>query len=62
VRLIEDPSPLVRAMAVWATARLVAPDTIHDLAAAMLPGERDQDVRAEWQRALEMAGWIGAAA
>ena len=52
----------MRAMAVWATARLVARDMIHDLAAVNLPGERDQDVRAEWRRALEMVGRIGAAA
>ena len=52
VALSDDPSPLVRAMAVWALARLSA--AIGDwtdwerMKAAHLPGESDADVRAEW--------------
>jgi epoxyqueuosine reductase len=50
--LLRDPSPLVRAMAVWALARLsaVAGDWTHweRMKAVHRPGEGDADVRAEW--------------
>ena len=39
-RLLADPSPLVRAMAVWALGRLGAGTSPHD--------DEDPDVRAEW--------------
>jgi len=51
--LLNDPSPLVRAMAVWALCRLSA--AVGDLTdwerlkAAHLPGETDAQVRAEWE-------------
>ena len=52
VRLLDDPSPLVRAMAVWAAARLLPLERFAPLADAHLPPETDPDVRAEWERAL----------
>jgi epoxyqueuosine reductase len=52
VRLLDDPSPLVRAMAVWAAARLLPPEHVADLAAARREREADPDVRDEWERAL----------
>jgi epoxyqueuosine reductase len=45
---LDDASPLVRAMAVWALARL-APAEAKMLRAERLPLERDDAVRAEWQ-------------
>jgi epoxyqueuosine reductase len=51
VRLLADASPLVRAMAVWAASRLLPPEAFAALAAEHEPGEMDEDVRAEWQRA-----------
>ncbi|MET0744266.1 MAG: tRNA epoxyqueuosine(34) reductase QueG [Microvirga sp.] len=59
VRLLDDPSPLIRAMAVWAMARLT-PDSVPDHAALHLEGEADPDVRAEWRQALD-GSRIGAA-
>jgi epoxyqueuosine reductase len=47
-RLLEDASPLVRAMAVWALARLAEDDRWAALEAAHVPVEADADVRAEW--------------
>jgi len=47
-RLLSDPSPLVRAMAVWALARLLTPEAFADLRAANLPLEKDEDVVGEW--------------
>ncbi len=41
-------SPLVRAMAVWAAARLFPADVFETLRAAHLADERDEDVRGEW--------------
>jgi len=52
IGLLEDASPLVRAMAVWALARLSAEDddwTVWErMKAAHLPGESERQVRAEW--------------
>jgi len=52
IRLLDDPSPLVRAMAVWALCRLSAAagdwTDWTRLKAAHLPGETDAQVRAEW--------------
>jgi epoxyqueuosine reductase len=47
--LLHDPSPLVRAMAVWALARLVEPKEFERLRSQNLSGESDADVRAEWE-------------
>ncbi|MEQ1715368.1 MAG: tRNA epoxyqueuosine(34) reductase QueG [Hyphomicrobium sp.] len=49
--LLDDASPLVRAMAVWALSRLIAEDILAGLAAAHTPVETDADVLAEWQAA-----------
>lgn len=45
--LLADASPLVRAMAVWALARL-APEAISDARTKYAAAETDADVRAEW--------------
>jgi epoxyqueuosine reductase len=60
VRLMGDASPLVRAMAVWAAGRLLAPEALAALAARHRAGESDPDVAAEWAAAL--APGLGAAA
>ena len=49
--LLADPSPLVRAMAVWALARLADAQTIETARRARLPVEADTTVREEWQQA-----------
>ncbi|HSC18930.1 MAG TPA: tRNA epoxyqueuosine(34) reductase QueG [Rhizomicrobium sp.] len=46
-RLLDDTSPLVRTMAVWALSRL-APSRAERLAEKYPPRENDADVRAEW--------------
>lgn len=47
--LMGDPSPLVRAMAVWALARLGGKDALRRLAQTHLAIEHDPDVRDEWR-------------
>lgn len=47
--LLDDPSPLVRAMAVWALAELLPPDRFAALRARHLPPESDPAVRSEWR-------------
>jgi epoxyqueuosine reductase len=49
--LLDDPSPLVRAMAVWALGRLAELDEIAARSRAHA-GETDEAVRAEWQALL----------
>ena len=44
-----DASPLVRAMAVWALARLLSPDQFATLRAAGEEREEDEAVRGEWR-------------
>jgi epoxyqueuosine reductase len=51
-RLLDDASPLVRAMAVWALSRLLPPDAMARHAAGRLEQESDPDVREEWRRAM----------
>jgi epoxyqueuosine reductase len=51
VRLLHDASPLVRAMAVWAAARLLPAAQLGRLRAEHEPGETDADVRGEWRAA-----------
>jgi epoxyqueuosine reductase len=47
-RRLKDSSPLVRAMAVWALARLLDADSFQLLRERHLPLESDPGVRAEW--------------
>ncbi len=47
--LLDDASPLVRAMAVWALSRLLDPAAFARLRDRRLDGEIDKDVRAEWE-------------
>ncbi|MDQ4136976.1 MAG: tRNA epoxyqueuosine(34) reductase QueG [Pseudomonadota bacterium] len=61
VRLLDDPSPLVRGMAVWAAARLLPPQTLADLATGRCEVETDADVRQEWEAAVRGAGSEAAA-
>ena len=49
-RLLDDASPLVRAMAVWALARLLPGDEFAALAARRSGSESDSHVAAEWGR------------
>ncbi|MDJ0981265.1 MAG: tRNA epoxyqueuosine(34) reductase QueG [Kiloniellales bacterium] len=46
--LLDDPSPLVRAMAIWALGRLTDPADFDAERARRLPQEADPEVRAEW--------------
>jgi epoxyqueuosine reductase len=46
--LLDDPAPIVRAMAVWAYRRLADPDAVAAARAARYAGEPDPHVRAEW--------------
>ncbi|HEY1504559.1 MAG TPA: tRNA epoxyqueuosine(34) reductase QueG [Stellaceae bacterium] len=47
---LDDASPLVRAMAVWALGRLAGPDTLASLRATREAAEADPDVRREWEK------------
>jgi epoxyqueuosine reductase len=49
--LLDDPSPLVRAMAVWALSQLMEKDTFTALSKQFSPAETNPDVRTEWQPA-----------
>lgn len=49
--LLSDPSALVRAMAVWALARLLAAKDFATMRDRHAPKETDDAVRAEWQNA-----------
>ena len=49
-RLLDDPSPLVRAMAIWAFGRLAAAADFAAERDGRLPREVDSEVRAEWER------------
>jgi epoxyqueuosine reductase len=50
-RLLGDPAPIVRAMAVWALSRLIDAGGFEALRQFHLAGETDPDVRGEWQPA-----------
>ena len=52
-RLLDDPSPLVRAMAVWALSRLLDGASFRALRAGHAKGEADADVREEWDRGAD---------
>jgi epoxyqueuosine reductase len=62
VRLIEDASPLVRAMAVWAARRLLSSAAFTELARTKMATEADPEVRREWEQALAGTASIEAAA
>ncbi|MEQ1673358.1 MAG: tRNA epoxyqueuosine(34) reductase QueG, partial [Hyphomicrobium sp.] len=51
--LLNDASPLVRAMAVWATWRLADHGAYQSLRAAREPRERDAAVISEWHRRMK---------
>jgi len=53
---LADPSPLVRAVAVWALSRLVDANEFDALRDRHLAGEPDPDVAAEWQVSCGAAG------
>ena len=50
--LLADPSPLVRAMAIWALLQLRGVNALAALAPVYVGGETDADVRAEWAAAI----------
>ena len=58
VRLLDDASPLVRAMAVWAVGRLLPPETVARHAEGRMESEADPDVREEWRRATAAVGAV----
>jgi epoxyqueuosine reductase len=51
--LLDDASPLVRAMAVWASRRLMDESEIAPLRAVHAPRETDPDVATEWTSDIE---------
>jgi epoxyqueuosine reductase len=51
VRLLDDASPLVRAMAVWAIGRLLPPEVVAARRKERFDHEENPDVREEWRRA-----------
>ena len=53
--LLGDPSPVVRAAAVWALGRLLHPDSFAALANRHAAAEKDEAVRAEWSAATRKA-------
>ena len=50
--LLADPSPLVRAMAIWALLQLRGVNALATLAPVYVGGESDVDVQAEWAAAI----------
>ena len=52
--LLADPSPLVRAMAVWALSQLRGAGAVAALAPAHLAAETDSAVRREWASAISV--------
>ena len=54
-RLLHDDAAQVRAMAIWALARLGGRDRLQAMA-ERLAGDTDEDVRAEWALAMEGEG------
>jgi epoxyqueuosine reductase len=55
LRLLDDPSALVRGMAVWALSRLLPEARFSALAASRLQAEPDPEVQAEWRNGLDEA-------
>jgi epoxyqueuosine reductase len=48
---LDDPSPLVRGMAVWALSRLIPADELREIAGGRPAAEPDDEARAEWRAA-----------
>ena len=55
IRLLADPSPLVRGAAVWALSRLLSPERFAALATAHLVHESEPLVEEEWTAAMQAA-------
>jgi epoxyqueuosine reductase len=55
IRLLADPSPLVRGAAVWALSRLLSPERFAALATAHLVHESEPLVEEEWTAAIQAA-------
>ena len=55
IRLLPDPSPLVRGAAVWALSRLLSPERFAALATAHLAHESEPLVEEEWTAAMQAA-------
>jgi epoxyqueuosine reductase len=53
---LDDPSPLVRAMAVWALGRLAEPGVFVQFRAAREAAETDPDVQMEWKNTFSNRG------
>ncbi|MCB5174084.1 tRNA epoxyqueuosine(34) reductase QueG [Microvirga lenta] len=53
VRLLDDPSPLVRGMAVWAIGRLLPAEAVAAHREKRMAQEADADVRSEWRRTAD---------
>ena len=49
--LLDDASPIVRAMAVWALSQLLDKRSLGEMATIHKPHENDPDVQSEWRRA-----------
>ncbi|MCG7393323.1 tRNA epoxyqueuosine(34) reductase QueG [Microvirga sp. ACRRW] len=60
VRLLDDESPLVRAMAVWAVGRLLPREAVAPLGGARFDHESDEGVRKEWNRVLSTREGVAA--
>ena len=58
---LDDASPLVRAMAIWALGRLCDPPTLAGLARSHATREQDAAVREEWRTAVSSLGRDGEA-
>jgi epoxyqueuosine reductase len=56
VTLLEDNSPLVRAMAIWALAELGGSEALQPYQAQAMKQETDRNVLAEWRQALAEPG------
>ncbi len=52
-RLLTDPSPLVRAMAVWACGKLLEAKNFSRLRERYLPQEIEEEVRVEWAQCVQ---------
>ncbi|WP_316858442.1 tRNA epoxyqueuosine(34) reductase QueG [uncultured Cohaesibacter sp.] len=56
---LDDDDPLLRGASIWALGRLLTDDALRDLACSRMDKETDEDVRVEWQLALNTASKEG---